>query len=74
MMLIVLRGTELSALASCGSATVVCHSVYYPHDHHAPTTEALDALLYKRVVALPHAHHVIGGDWQAELDSCRFGC
>ena len=35
--------------------------------------EALDSILYKRIVALPHAHHVVGGDWQAEPEVCRFG-
>ena len=64
----------VSALASCGEAAVVCHSVYCPQDHNVATSEALDSLLYKRITALPHAHHIIGGDWQAELEGCRFGC
>ena len=52
---------------------MVCRSVYYSHDRHGPTVDALDAILYKRIVVLPQAHRVAGGDWQAEPDACRFG-
>ena len=63
----------VTALASCAESSIVCHSVYYPPDQNQDVVQAIDSILYSRIVSLPHAHHVIGGDWQADIDTCSFG-
>ena len=63
----------LSALITNGSASMVCHAVYYDPQHADGLEDHICDTIVQRIATVSQAPHVVGGDFQGEVMNTRLG-